>query len=257
MKTLVLVVALAAATLGPGEGEQPKKAKAAKTQGGNRLLAPMDKDGNGELSREEYLGSDAVFKRLDADGNGAISAEEGAKAAKYASILMWDLVDREALFKALDGDQDGSVTAEEMKQANLAEIMAKALAGVKQQLAAGAKEGDLVTRFDKDGDGRVSRDEFPPEHLAKFDKLDRNADGFVDAEEMAKVKGKAAKGGGRADIVKKLDRNGDGKISRDEFPQAKIQAFDRLDANGDGAITPDELGAPKGGKPEAEKPANF
>jgi len=49
-------------------------------------LFAMDEDGDGEISREEYIarfGDATGFDRLDVDGDGTISAEEVQEAAKY------------------------------------------------------------------------------------------------------------------------------------------------------------------------------
>jgi len=40
----------------------------------------MDRNGDGDVSRQEFLGSDADFRRLDADGDGLISALEAERA---------------------------------------------------------------------------------------------------------------------------------------------------------------------------------
>jgi hypothetical protein len=56
--------------------------------------------------------------------------------------------------------------------------------------------GDMVARFDKDGDGKVSAAEMPPGMPADIIKrLDTNKDGFIDKQEAAAAGGG---GGGRA-----------------------------------------------------------
>jgi Ca2+-binding EF-hand superfamily protein len=40
----------------------------------------MDRNGDGDVSRREFLGSDEDFRRIDADGDGLISVEEAEKA---------------------------------------------------------------------------------------------------------------------------------------------------------------------------------
>jgi hypothetical protein len=40
----------------------------------------MDRNGDGDVSRREFLGTEEEFKMLDADGDGLISPEEAEKA---------------------------------------------------------------------------------------------------------------------------------------------------------------------------------
>lgn len=262
MRTWAVVVAVAAlvasAMAAEQEGRRRREGRGG-PQAGNPYLQRMDKDGGGAISREEYKGTDAVFAKLDADGDGSISPQEGAASRRYGMLILWDLVDREELFKAIDKDADGSISAEEMKAAPLAEIMAKAMAAARGAGARGGAAG-MIGRLDKDGDGKLSREEFPEQFRARFDKLDANADGFVDADEMGKARGGGQAGDRRAGgMLGRFDKNGDGKVTREEFPQDKLQAFDRFDKNGDGVITADELGGGGGrrGRREKEKPDNF
>ena len=41
-----------------------------------------------------------------------------------------------------------------------------------------------LTRFDKDGDGKLSRDEAPPRLAERFSKIDTDADGQLTREEL-------------------------------------------------------------------------
>jgi acetyl esterase/lipase len=43
--------------------------------------------------------------------------------------------------------------------------------------------GDVIRRFDKNGDGKLSREELPEQMRAVFDRVDTNQDGFVTPEE--------------------------------------------------------------------------
>jgi hypothetical protein len=57
------------------------------------------------------------------------------------------------------------------------------------------KRPDLKSA-DKDGDGKISREEAPEWMQTFFDRLDANSDGFIDAQEQAEMR-KRASGGGR------------------------------------------------------------
>src|SRR5204863_4929891 len=48
--------------------------------GGPLWFRKMDRNGDGDVSRREFLGPPEVFKKLDLDGDGLISREEAEKA---------------------------------------------------------------------------------------------------------------------------------------------------------------------------------
>jgi EF hand len=102
-----------------------------------------------------------------------------------------------------------------------------------------AEVNQQFARFDANGDGFISRGEFPG-NATSFDRFDLNRDGAISRAEINQVLPD------RASVereVRGYDRNGDGIISRAEFP-GNDNAFSRLDRNGDGVLT----GADRGGK---------
>lgn len=94
---------------------------------------------------------------------------------------------------------------------------------------------EFISRFDKDGDGRVSREEFVNVPENHFKALDLNNDGYIDLDEAPK--------GPPKNPVAIFDKDGDGKLSMEEFP-GPDEHFTRFDKNGDGYL--DESEAPKG-----------
>ena len=95
-------------------------------------------------------------------------------AAKTAKVI---LQSREAvidmrladLFKALDADHNGQLSAAEFS---------KAWETAKTQMKTAA-----FKKLDKNGDGMLTKDEFPP-YVAKMSAMDANGDGTVTHDEM-------------------------------------------------------------------------
>ena len=56
----------------------------------------------------------------------------------------------------------------------------------------------MIAALDKDGDGKISKDEAPGGMKDRFDSMDSNGDGFIDkAEQAALMKRFQGAGGGR------------------------------------------------------------
>lgn len=192
---LVLVLVLAApaaraqerARRGPGGPGEPTP---------ERLLAALDKDGDGKVSKEEFLREQ--FDRIDRNRDGLLDegdrgrGEEGGGGARrrlrgadkdddgrvsfaeYAAVAP-------GLERFQASDKDGSGFLE---RADL-EAMAAGLAAERRR-----RLPDFVARFDADGDGRVARAEFPgPDHV--FARLDADRDGAVTSRDALPARGAA------------------------------------------------------------------
>jgi hypothetical protein len=156
--------------------------------GGSRFIQKFDQNGDGKVSMEEFPGPQDHFTNLDTSGDGYIDASEAPQGPPHH----------------------------------------------------GMKEGGFIQKFDKDGDGKVSKEEFPGSQ-EQFTNLDTNGDGTIDASEAPKGPPRhGMKGGG---FIQRFDKDGDGKVSKEEFPGPQDH-FTTLDTNGDGYIDASE--APKG-----------
>lgn len=112
--------------------------------GAGRLSAALDSDGDGELSSEEIAAAAESLKKLDRNGDGRLDKKE------------------------LGAGRPG--------------LLDSANGAPKRPGAAGLKSRALAA--DKNGDGKLSREEAPERLQRAFDKIDANADGLLDEEEL-------------------------------------------------------------------------
>lgn len=180
----------------------------------------------GKKARKARARKHPLLTKMDGDGDGKLSQAEFRGP--------------EALFSRLDEDADGSLNAEEVK------LYGRAMSEMTWERV---DRGNMFQTIDADGDGVVTKDEFEGADLAKIvEEATRQARMQVfGGGKRAKREKKAGVGG----FLGKLDKDGDGMVSRDEFPQDKIDKFDRFDKDGDGFITKDELA--KGGRRKDKK----
>jgi len=72
----------------------------------------------------------------------------------------------------------------------------QAAAGGNKKPTGGGAQGGSLKRFDKDSDGKVSKEEAPDRLKERFDSLDTNKDGFLDAGELSKLRPPSGGAGG-------------------------------------------------------------
>jgi len=84
--------------------------------------------------------------------------------------------------------------------------------------------GDYLARMDRDGDGRVSLEEYLAWMSYSFDARDRNGDGVLSPDELPGGRGKP--------------------ITREQHRARLTATFRKQDVNGDGYLSARELAAP-------------
>lgn len=117
---------------------------------------------------------------------------------------------------------------------------------------AGGHGGGMMSRYDTDGDSKISLSEYEAARQKMFTRMDADNNGAIsfaeiDAMEQRMESMGNGRGGARMkarmDQLKAADANGDQSISGDEFKTAGDAEFKALDTNGDGFIDANEAAA--------------
>jgi hypothetical protein len=96
----------------------------------------------------------------------------------------------------------------------------------------------VVAKYDKDGDKTLDWNEVQAAASARFDKLNKDKDGSLDAQEVKGVIGPST--------FKDADPDNDGTLSKAEYLDLVKKLFKQADADGDGTLDAKELSSKAG-----------
>lgn len=273
-----------------GDGKlTPDEMPEERREGFKQMLTRVDADGDGAASREEFRrGFGGPGQGRPESGPPGEAGRPGMNGAPGFPGMPGGPNPGGMLLGALDKNRDGELSAEEI--AGASEVLKKLdrdedgkvtmreLAPPPPQGGVGgpgqAPDAERMLAFfkqqDKNGDGKLSKEEVGERIRKNFDRIDGNGDGELDDVEIRQMVerfSRAAPGGGRPDgrpdgdrqrrpemsaegreamlreseeRFKAADQNGDGKLSKDETPERLQANFGEVDRNGDGSLDLDE-----------------
>jgi Ca2+-binding EF-hand superfamily protein len=184
---------------------------------------------------------------LDADQDGVISAAEIAQAG--------------ARFAAMDRNGDAKLTEDELRpQGGPGPGPGRQEGGPRGEASAMSAEDTVnaMMQFDRNKDGRLTKDEVPERMQGVFARNDANQDGILTREELLQAAARQSQSAERAEggrrggpggpggflrmdpVFAALDADQNGEISQAEWNNAPA-ALAKLDKNQDGQLTFDEV----------------
>jgi Ca2+-binding EF-hand superfamily protein len=257
-----------------GDGAVPRaEYDATRTQ----RFASADENGDGALDADEYVNEYAVrldrqiaeerkasidqthtrFRALDKDGDGFVSRAEYDGSGERA-------------FAHLDHDKDGRIAKTDPDVARPAPAPAAASEAERQKQASERqqrprtrsvigmpsthdREG-LLTIYDTDDDGVVTREQYDAARQAAFKATDANGDGriasdeYVDefADRLDRQIARSRQAQLRQGHVRfeSIDADKNGRISREEYVAMSARMFERADTNKDGTVSQEDPAPP-------------
>jgi acetyl esterase/lipase len=147
-----------------------------------------DKGARAEMLAEKLRGVGIRADILDASAlrhHGSLNKEFGAADDPVAPKVL-------AFLESLGAENAGMPRSTDVLQVD------PAVAARAAEAAHTARAGLLIKRYDKNGDRKWSREEAPPSYQRRFDELDTNRDGLLDAREVGASLGTSRRSGAGA-----------------------------------------------------------
>jgi len=223
------------------------------------MMKRLDKNGDGKVGADEMPQGDRFdLSKADTNSDGSVDrkeltaflAQRGARRGggdplqrlmqmdtnKDGAIGKDEWKGRPEAFARIDKDKNGSLSKAELE--GIARDMRRR--GQWKNRPADA----LFRRMDKDGDKRISAEEWTM-RAELFAKFDADGDGFIVAAEVMPKRGRrgarydVGSGKDSAAFLQRYDKNGDGSVDKSEF--AHERRFKEIDADGNGVLSRAEV----------------
>ncbi|MCA9032851.1 MAG: hypothetical protein KDA66_18685, partial [Planctomycetaceae bacterium] len=201
-----------------------------------------------------------LFSKLDTNKDGKLEASEIPEGqARFF----------ERMVRVGDKNEDGVLTADEFQAASTDQTAPTAQPGPGRGPAGRGPGGrgpggpqfgpeQIMERFDKNKDGKLTRDELPEDARERMGRMfDAAGKDELTAEDIGK-QFRAGMERARDEFVKRMDRDNNGKLSRDEIPEPMRARMDRVfDELGTDEVPIERVlalvaqgeGRPEGGRP--------
>ncbi len=221
-----------------------KKERKRHTRQSHRRFDTLDEDGNEQIEWAEYKASgERSFQRFDGDENGIINAED-PRPKRHCKKGCKGYPGKGK--SGHDHDHKSGHDHKRHKHGKHKGMCEKHAKRVLHMPSTHSKKG-MMRKYDTDGDGAITHEEFSARRRADFDRTDENGDETLSPEEYALEFGHRLDKAIEKAREKKLkrskarfgtmDTDENGEISFGEYLASGQKKFSRHDTNEDGVVS--------------------